>query len=193
MASHPCGMRANARFKAAHKLRRRSMAITRVGVVGGGLMGGGIVQVAAQAGYDVLLAEVNQELLDRGLSRVHGAWELLTGKGRITDEQASEYRGRVRGTLRLEDFADRDLVIEAIIENLDEKKVLFATLDSIVPAGSIIASNTSSLPIMEMAAVTGRESRVAGLHFFNPVPLMKLVEIVRCIATSDETVEELRG
>ncbi len=168
------------------------MAIQRVGVVGGGLMGSGIAQSAAQAGYDVVLAEVNQDLLDKGMERVHGAWQMLVGKGKITEDQASEYRGRIRGTLDMADFGDRDLVIEAIIENLDEKKKLFKTLDAIVPAGSIIASNTSSLPIMEMAAVTGRESRIAGLHFFNPVPVMKLVEIVKSIATSDATVEDLR-
>src|SRR5260370_6550651 len=169
------------------------MTITKVGVVGGGLMGSGIAQSAAQAGYDVLLAEVNQELLDKGMQRVHGAWQMLTGKGKITEEQAAEYRGRIRGTLDLAEVGDRDLVIEAIIENVDEKKRLFTTLDAIVPAGSIIASNTSSLPIMEMAAVTRREERIAGLHFFNPAPVMKLVEIVRSIATSDATVEELRG
>jgi 3-hydroxybutyryl-CoA dehydrogenase len=168
------------------------MAITNVGIVGGGLMGSGIAQVAAQAGYDVMLAEVNQDLLDRGMSRVYGAWEMLAGKGKITGEQAEAYRGHIRGTLNLQDFADRDVVIEAIIENLDEKKILFTTLDGILPAGSIIVSNTSSLPIMEMAAVTGREQRIAGLHFFNPAPLMKLVEIVRSIATSDQTVDELR-
>ena len=168
------------------------MAIKRVGIVGGGLMGSGIAQTAAQAGYDVLLAEVNQELLDRGMQRVHGAWEMLAGKGRITADQATEYRGRIRGTLDLNEFADRDLVIEAIIENLDAKRTLFRTLDEIVPAGRILASNTSSLPIIEMAAVTQRQDRVAGLHFFNPAPVMKLVEIVRTILTSEETVGELR-
>jgi len=168
------------------------MAIQKVGIVGGGLMGSGIAQSAAQAGYDVVLAEVNQDLLDKGMARVHGAWQMLTGKGKITEDQATEYRGRIRGTLDMSDFGDRDLVIEAIIENLDEKKKLFRTLDGIVPAGGIIASNTSSLPIMEMAAVTGREARIAGLHFFNPVPVMKLVEIVRSIATSEATVEDLR-
>lgn len=169
------------------------MAIKKVGIVGGGLMGSGIAQSAAQAGYDVLLAEVSQELLDKGMQRVHGAWEMLTGKGKITEQQAGEYRERIRGTVNLDDFGDRDLVIEAIIENLDEKKKLFRTLDAVVPSGNIIASNTSSLPIMEMAAVTSREDRVAGLHFFNPVPVMKLVEIVKSIATSDQTIEELRG
>jgi 3-hydroxybutyryl-CoA dehydrogenase len=168
------------------------MAIKKVGVVGGGLMGSGIAQTAAQAGYDVLLAEVSQELLDRGMARVHGAWDMLTKKGKITEEQATEYRGRIRGTLNMQDFADRDFVIEAIIENMDEKKKLFSTLDGIVPASAIIASNTSSLPIIEMASVTKRQENIAGLHFFNPAPVMKLVEIVRTIATSDETTETLR-
>jgi 3-hydroxybutyryl-CoA dehydrogenase len=168
------------------------MAIQKVGVVGGGLMGSGIAQTAAQAGYDVVLAEVSQELLDRGMARVHGAWDMLTKKGKITEEQAGEYRGRIRGTLDLKDFADRDLVIEAIIENMDEKKKLFSTLDGIVPEGAIIASNTSSLPIIEMASVTKRQENIAGLHFFNPAPVMKLVEIVRTIATSDETTDALR-
>jgi 3-hydroxybutyryl-CoA dehydrogenase len=168
------------------------MAIKKVGVVGGGLMGSGIAQTAAQAGYDVLLAEVSQELLDRGMGRINGAWDMLTKKGRITEEQAGEYRGRIRGTLDMQDFADRDLVIEAIIENMDEKKKLFSALDGIVPAGAIIASNTSSLPIIEMASVTTRQENIAGLHFFNPAPVMKLVEIVRTIATSDETTEALR-
>jgi 3-hydroxybutyryl-CoA dehydrogenase len=168
------------------------MAIRKVGVVGGGLMGSGIAQTTAQAGYEVLLAEVSQELLDRGMARVHGAWDMLTKKGKITEEQATEYRGRIRGTLDMQEFADRDLVIEAIIENMDEKKKLFSTLEGIVPAGAIIASNTSSLPIIEMASVTSRQEYIAGLHFFNPAPVMKLVEIVRTIATSDETTETLR-
>jgi 3-hydroxybutyryl-CoA dehydrogenase len=168
------------------------MAITKVGVVGGGLMGSGIAQTAAQSGYDVLLLEVNQELLDKGMRRVLGAWQMLTGKGRITEDQAAEYRGRIRGTLDLAEFADRDFVIEAIVENLDMKRELFGKLDTIVRKGAILASNTSSLPIIEMAAVTTRQDCVAGLHFFNPAPVMKLVEIVRTIATSDQTVDELR-
>jgi 3-hydroxybutyryl-CoA dehydrogenase len=118
---------------------------------------------------------------------------MLVAKGRITAAQASEYRGRIHGTLKLEEFSDRDLVIEAIVENLEAKRTLFRTLDGIVKQGAILASNTSSLPIVEMAAVTGRQERVAGIHFFNPAPVMKLVEIVRTIATADETVAELRS
>src|SRR5689334_9212082 len=101
------------------------MAIRKVGVIGGGLMGSGIAQTAAQSGYDVILAEVNQELLDKGMARVHGAWQMLAGKGRISEQQAEEYRRAIRGTLDLNEFADRDLVIEAIIENLDAKRELF--------------------------------------------------------------------
>lgn len=169
------------------------MAIKKVGVIGGGLMGSGIAQAAAQSGYDVRLAEVNQELLDRGMQRVHGAWQMLEGKGKITAPQAEEYRGNISGTLDLSDLADRDLVIEAIIENLDAKQELFRTLDGVLRPEAILVSNTSSLPIIEMAAVTNRQEKIAGLHFFNPAPVMKLVEIVRTISTSDETVAELRG
>ena len=168
------------------------MTIEKVGVVGGGLMGSGIAQTIAQAGYDVVMAEVNQELLDKGIARVTGAWTMLTGKGKITEEQAKEYRGRFRGTLDLNEFHDRDLVIEAIIENQDEKKKLFKTLDGILPTSALLVSNTSSLPIVEMASVTSRQPQVAGVHFFNPAPVMKLVEVVRTILTSDETVETLK-
>jgi 3-hydroxybutyryl-CoA dehydrogenase len=170
-----------------------AQSVKTVGIIGGGLMGSGIAQTCAQAGYKVLMAEVNQELLDRGVQRVTGAWKMLSGKGRITEEQATEYAGRFHATLDIEEFKDCDVVIEAIIENLDEKRKLFTQLDSIVKAGAILASNTSSLPIIEMAAVTKRAARVAGLHFFNPAPVMKLVEIVRTIETSDETVEDLRA
>jgi 3-hydroxybutyryl-CoA dehydrogenase len=169
------------------------MAIKTVGVVGGGLMGSGIAQICAQSGYDVLMAEINDELLARGEQRVNGAWAMLLSKGKITAEQADEYRGRFRGTTNLDEFATCDLVIEAIIENVDEKKTLYHRLDAIVQPGALLASNTSSLPIIEMAAVTKRPAQVAGLHFFNPAPVMRLVEIVRTIETSDATVEELQA
>jgi 3-hydroxybutyryl-CoA dehydrogenase len=168
------------------------MEIKKVGVVGGGLMGSGIAQTCAQSGYEVVVREVNQELLDRGLDRIHGAWKMLAGKGRITEDQQREYVERVGGTLDLSDFAECDLVVEAIVENLDLKKPIFQELDRLLRSEVIIASNTSSLPIIEMAAATNRSERVAGLHFFNPAPVMKLVEIVRTIATSDETERDLR-
>jgi 3-hydroxybutyryl-CoA dehydrogenase len=170
-----------------------AMEIKRVGVVGCGLMGSGIAQTCAQAGYETVVHEVNQQLLEKGLARIHGAWEMLVGKQKLTDGQAQEARGRLRGTLNLEDFGECDLVIEAIIENMDEKRKLFPQLDRILRPEALIATNTSSLTITEMAAVTNRQDRIAGLHFFNPAPVMKLVEVVRTIATSDETVETLKG
>jgi 3-hydroxybutyryl-CoA dehydrogenase len=168
------------------------MKIKKVGVVGGGLMGSGIAQTCAQSGYVVVVREVNQELLDRGLGRIHGAWKMLAGKGKISEKQQREYGERVRGTLDLKDFADCDLVIEAIVENLDLKKPIFQELDGMLRPKAVIVSNTSSLPIIEMAAATRRPEQVAGLHFFNPAPVMKLVEIVQTISTSEETVALLR-
>ncbi len=156
-------------------------------------MGSGIAQTIAAAGYDVLLAEVNLELLQKGLDRVQGAWQMLESKGKITSEQAEDYGKHIRGTLELQEFSECDLVIEAIVENLDAKRTLFRTLDGIVKPAAILASNTSSLPIIEMAAATDRQERVAGIHFFNPAPVMKLVEIIRTIATSEETVLRLRA
>jgi 3-hydroxybutyryl-CoA dehydrogenase len=170
-----------------------AIEIKRVGVVGCGLMGSGIAQTCAQSGYETIVHEVNQQLLDKGLARIHGAWEMLVGKGKLGEGQAQEHRARLHSTLNLEDFKDCDLVIEAIIENMDEKRKLFPQLDKILRPEAIIASNTSSLTIIEMAAVTSRQAQVAGLHFFNPAPVMKLVEVVRTIATSDETVETLKG
>src|SRR5579883_193816 len=171
------------------------MAITikRVGVVGCGLMGSGIAEICAQAGYETIVHEVNQQLLDKGLGRIYGAWEMLVGKQKLSESQAQEARSRLRGTLNLEAFRDCDVVIEAIIENMDEKRKVFPQLDRILRPEALIASNTSSLTIIEMAAVTNRQEKIAGLHFFNPAPVMKLVEVVRTIATSDETVETLKS
>jgi 3-hydroxybutyryl-CoA dehydrogenase len=169
-----------------------AMEIKRVGVVGCGLMGSGIAQTCAQSGYETIVHEVNQELLDKGLWRIHGAWDMLVGKQKLSEALAGEARGRLRGTLSLEDFCDCDLVIEAIIENMDEKRKLFPQLDRILLPEALIVTNTSSLTITEMAAVTNRQDRVAGLHFFNPAPVMKLVEVVCTISTSDETVETLK-
>ncbi len=168
------------------------MAIQKVGVVGCGLMGAGIAQTCAQSGYETVVSEVNQQLLDKGLNGIYGAWDSLVSKGKLNQSQADEYRARLHGTLDLADFADCDLVIEAVIEKMEEKLRLFPTLDKIVKPSGLFASNTSSLNITQMGAVTKRPDKVCGLHFFNPVPVMKLVEIVKTISTSEETIETLK-
>jgi 3-hydroxybutyryl-CoA dehydrogenase len=168
------------------------MAIRRVGIVGCGLMGGGIAQTCAQAGYETVVCEVNQQLLDKGMARIQGNWDMLAGKGKLTQGQVDEYRARLHGTVNQEDFADCDLVIEAVLENMEEKLRLFPALDKILKPDALILSNTSSLSVTQMGAVTRRPDKVCGLHFFNPAPVMKLVEIVRTISTSEETVETVR-
>ena len=168
------------------------MAIRKVGVVGCGLMGGGIAQTCAQAGYETVVSEVNQQLLDKGLARIYGAWDMMASKGKLTQGQVDENRARLHGTLNLEDFADCDLVIEAVIENMAEKLRLFPTLDRILKPEAIIATNTSSLNVTQMGAVTKRPDKVLGLHFFNPAPVMKLVEVVQTISTSPQTIETVK-
>lgn len=168
------------------------MAIRRVGVVGCGLMGAGIAQTCAQSGYETLVREVNQQLLDKGVVRIQNAWDMMASKGKLTQGQVDENRSHLHGTLNLEDFADCDLVIEAVIENMEEKLRLFPALDRIVKPGSLLLTNTSSLNVTQMGAVTKRPDKVCGLHFFNPAPVMKLVEIVRTISTSDETIDTVR-
>jgi len=165
------------------------MAISKVGVVGCGLMGGGIAQVVAQAGFPVTVVEANPELLDRGLGAVRRNLDGLVERGRLEAAQHGAAWGRLRGTVRLEDLADVDLVIEAITENVALKKETFARLDQICPTHAIVASNTSSCTVTEMAAATKRPAQVLGLHFFNPAPVMKLVEVVRTILTSDQTIK----
>ncbi len=168
------------------------MAIRKVGVVGCGLMGGGIAQTCAQSGYETVVSEVNQQLLDKGLARIYGAWDMMASKGKLTQGQVDENRARLHGTLNLEDFADCDLVIEAVIENMAEKLRLFPTLDRTLKPEAIIATNTSSLNVTQMGAVTKRPDKVLGLHFFNPAPVMKLVEVVQTISTSAETIETVK-
>ena len=168
------------------------MTIRKVGVVGSGLMGGGIAQTCAQSGYETVVREVNQQLLEKGLARIQSNWDMLAGKGKITQGQVDEYRSRLHGTVNMEDFADCDLVIEAVIENMEEKLRLFPALDKILKPDALILSNTSSLSVTQMGAVTKRPDKVCGLHFFNPAPVMKLVEIVKTISTSEETIETVR-
>ena len=157
------------------------MAIRKVGVVGCGLMGGGIAQTCAQSGYETVVREVNQSLLDKGMARIYAAWDMMASKGKLSQGQVVENRSRLHGTLTIEDFADCDLVIEAVIENMEEKLRLFPALDHIVKPGALLLTNTSSLNVTQMGAITKRSDKVCGLHFFNPAPVMKLVEIVRTI------------
>lgn len=155
-------------------------------------MGGGIAQVCAQSGYQTVVREISQELLDRGLARIGEGWKTMAAKGKLTQGQMEEYQSRLRGTLNLEDLVDCDLVIEAIIENMEEKLKLFPALDRILPSHALILSNTSSLNVTQMGAVTRRADKVCGLHFFNPAPVMKLVEIVQTLSTSQETLDTVR-
>ena len=165
------------------------MAIRKVGVVGCGLMGGGVAQTCAQSGYETVVLEVNQQLLDKGIQRIHGAWDTLASKGKLGQGQVDEYRARLQGTLEMADFANCDLVTEAVLENMEEKLRLFPALDHIVKPEALLLTNTSSLNVTQMGAVTKRPDKVCGIHFFNPVPVMKLVEIVKTISTSEETIE----
>ncbi len=163
--------------------------IMKVGVVGCGQMGGGIAQVCAQAGYQVLVSELNDDLLRRGLAAIEASLNRSVQKERITSHDRDAALDRITGTTSINDFNGCDLVIEAAIENLDLKKQIFGDMDRVCPEHTILATNTSCLPIGEMAAATGRPDKVLGLHFFNPVPAMKLLEVVRAAATSDETLE----
>jgi 3-hydroxybutyryl-CoA dehydrogenase len=167
------------------------MAIQKVGVVGCGLMGAGIAQVSAAAGFPTLVREVTPELLDKGIKGIERNLSRLVEKGTISEAAKAEIRSRLKGTTVIEDLKDCDLIIEAIIEQLPAKRDLFGALDKLCPESTIFASNTSSLTIMEIATATKRPQRFAGLHFFNPVPVMKLVEVVRTIATDSEVYEEL--
>jgi len=167
------------------------MAIAKVGVVGCGLMGSGIAQVCAQAGFSTVVREVSTEVVERGLKGIEKDLGRLVEKGTLTEAQKGEIRGRLKGTTSLEDLKDCDLIVEAIIEQLPAKRELFSALDGICPASAIFASNTSSLTITEIATSTKRPERFVGLHFFNPVPVMKLVEVVRTIATDAAVYEEM--
>ncbi len=165
------------------------MKINRVGVVGCGTMGSGIAQVCAQAGYAVTVSEVSEDLLKKGLAAINSFLSKAVEKQKITPQDRDATLTRIKGTTSFNDFSECDLVIEAAIENLDPKKKIFTELDGICPKHAILASNTSGLPVIEMAMATSRPDRVLGLHFFNPAPVMKLLEVVRTIATSDETLE----
>ena len=165
------------------------MEIKKVGVVGCGAMGSGIALASAQSGYQVVVSEINDALLNKGLTSIDKFLAKGVEKGKIAQQDKDTTLNRIKGTTNTKDFSDCDLVIEAVIENLELKKKVFAELDKICPKHAILASNTSCLPVIEMAIVTSRPEKVLGLHFMNPVPLMKLLEIVKTIITSDETLD----
>ena len=168
------------------------MEIKKVGVLGCGLMGAGIAQTAATAGFETIVREVSDDLIAKGFAGIEKSLARFADKGTITAEQQKEIRGRLTGTTSLDQLADCDIIIEAIIENLDTKRETYVRLDDVCKAETIFASNTSSLSITEMMNVTSaeRQKRFIGMHFFNPVPIMKLVEVVRTILTDDEVYEQ---
>ena len=169
------------------------MEIQKVGVLGCGLMGSGIAQVVAAAGCDVIVLEQEQKFLDKGFAGIEKSLARLVErgveKGGITAEQKTATQARLKGTTNMQDLADCDIVIEAIIENVPEKRKIYAQLDTIVKKDAIFATNTSSICVAELMGATQRPDRFIGLHFFNPVPMMKLVEVVRTIATAPEVFE----
>ncbi len=169
------------------------MDVGKMMVVGAGQMGGGIAQVAAEAGMTVLLNDVNGELAQAGLSRIRGSLERSVSKGTMSGAEMAAILSRIVPSGDLRDAADADVVVEAIVERMEAKKAVFQSLVRICPPHAILASNTSSLPITEIAAVTGCPERVIGMHFMNPVPAMKLVEIIRGLATSDQTFQTVRS
>ena len=164
-------------------------SIKTVGIVGCGLMGAGIVETCARAGFHVVVREVNDDLLQKGLKRIQDSMSKAVQRGKLSQADREAALAHIRGTLNLADFKDCDLVIEAAVENMSLKKTIFTELDSICRSDAVLASNTSSLCITEMAAATERPDKVLGLHFFNPVPVMPLLEIVRALLTGDETLE----
>jgi 3-hydroxybutyryl-CoA dehydrogenase len=165
------------------------MAIKKVGVVGCGLMGHGIAQVCAQAGYDVVVREVDEKRLEGGLGKIQKQLGRAVEKGKMEQSQADEVEGRIKGTLDYQDFIDCDLVIEAITEDLDMKLDMWKTLDEIVKGDALFATNTSSLSVINQAAVTNRPEHFLGLHFFNPAQVMPLLEVVQSITTSTGALE----
>ncbi|KGR85721.1 3-hydroxybutyryl-CoA dehydrogenase [Lysinibacillus odysseyi] len=167
------------------------MTIQKVMVIGAGQMGSGIAQVCAQAGFDVKLNDIKQEFFERGLGVMTKNLSRDVEKGRKTEEEKQAILGRITMSLDLRDAADVDIVIEAAVENMEIKQSIFKQLDAIAPKHAILATNTSSLPITEIAAVTERPEQVIGMHFMNPVPVMKLVEIIRGLATADEVYQKV--
>jgi 3-hydroxybutyryl-CoA dehydrogenase len=162
------------------------------GIIGAGTMGNGIAQTAATAGYDVVMCDIQEDFVKKGLSTIDKSLDRFVKKETMTAEQKNEILGRIKTTTNLEDLKDCFIVVEAVIENFEVKKQLFQKLDEITSPETVFASNTSSISITKIAATTKRPDKVIGMHFMNPVPLMKLIEVIRGIATSDETYEKVR-
>jgi 3-hydroxybutyryl-CoA dehydrogenase len=169
------------------------MDIKDVAVIGGGTMGNGIAHVFSQKGYNVTLVETKQEYLDRALATISKNMDREIKKEKITENDKKTALGRIKGSLSMDDARSCQVVMEAVFEKLEVKKEIFTKLDKICPLETILASNTSSLPITEIAAMTGRPDKVMGMHFMNPVPMMKLVELIRGLATSDETFDTIKN
>jgi 3-hydroxybutyryl-CoA dehydrogenase len=165
----------------------------KIGVVGAGTMGSGIAQIAAQAGFDVVMCDIEESFVQSGLSKIEKNLSKAVEKGKMSVEEKASVLSRVKGTLLLEDLAEVDVVIEAVIEDRKTKKDVLSSLDKICRPTTILASNTSSIPITELAAATKRPDRVIGMHFVNPVQVMKLVEVIKAIQTSRETNETVKS
>lgn len=165
------------------------MSIEKIGVLGCGLMGAGIAQVCAQSGFETVVREIDQKFIDKGFGIIQKKVQRAVEKGKLPEEEKDSMLKRLKGTLEIDDLKECDLIIEAVVENLELKNEMFSRLDKICPEKTILASNTSSLTIMAMAASTNRPDRFCGLHFFNPVPVMQLVEVVKTIATSQQTTD----
>jgi 3-hydroxybutyryl-CoA dehydrogenase len=163
--------------------------IKKVGVLGAGLMGHGIAQVVAQSGYEVVVREVDEATLEKGVGKIEKQLARAVEKGKSTQEEADEVRARIEGTVHYRDLAQSDLVVEAITESLELKLEMWREIDEIVKPGAVFATNTSSLAVIDQAAVTGRPERFVGLHYFNPAQVMKLVEVVRCVTTGEEAFQ----
>ena len=165
------------------------MEIRKIGVLGAGVMGSGIAQVAAQSGFEVVMRDIADEFVQKGLKNIEAFLSKGVEKGKVTPEEKEAALGRIKGTTAVEDLKDVDFVIEAVIEDLELKKKVFKEMDELTRSEVILATNTSSMSITEIAASTSRPDKVVGMHFFNPVPLMRLVEVIKGLETSDETVD----
>jgi len=168
------------------------MTIKKIGVIGAGQMGHGITLVAAKAGFDVILRDIKDEFVQKGLNNINRFLDKSIEKGKMTSEDKKKIVSHIKGSIKLEDLKDVDLIIEAIFENIEIKKELFKNLDKICKKDALFASNTSTIPITDLASVTSRPEHFIGMHFMNPVPIMKLVEVIRGIRTDDATTKTIK-